>query len=403
MADPTNPRDSRSMPADPARSGENRAWAKKIEAVSGALMARRSFLDRLPRPAKINLPELARSIGDIARRSPALATPSSKFEVHSISLNPTRVRLPKEGSAAGSMDLEHPQEEEIGLGKPLGDRSIGSIQANTDPATSEGRVIPSASLPMKAAMTNGDPTPAGTQGSTALSLIARIEGSIERISRASDRSDERRVPVNRASPATIIPASREGFQDLKGAGDPQTRPDAGSVVGYADQSNTIRAGEVGRPSGSESVDVSAKVSAVSAVGRLQAGEDVKTTESRKTATILDSLARVIDSGPQIDQQSGSSIHGEPSINFVRSPLSTGLRDFSLSGPAFPIQGGPATDQGGIGKGPSDPASGGTSAPQGGASGELSKTNELLQQLIDAVRKQRGSSLPPGGHSVYPDR
>jgi hypothetical protein len=35
--------------------------------------------------------------------------------------------------------------------------------------------------------------------------------------------------------------------------------------------------------------------------------------------------------------------------------------------------------------------------------DLSKTNELLQQLLDAVRKQRGASLPPGGLPVYPDR
>jgi hypothetical protein len=45
----------------------------------------------------------------------------------------------------------------------------------------------------------------------------------------------------------------------------------------------------------------------------------------------------------------------------------------------------------------------TTSPQDGVSIDLSKTNELLQQLIDAVRKQRGSSLPIGGPSVYPDR
>jgi hypothetical protein len=207
----------------------------------------------------------------------------------------------------------------------------------------------------------------------------------------------------RSSPTASDGAGNEGLQDLGGAGEPPSRPDARSAVGYTGQPDTIGVGEGGLPSGRESADVSAKVAAVSAVGRAQGGQGVKTPESRKTSAMRDALASVAQPVPMADRQSGSSIPGEASNNFVRNPLSTELRDFSLSGPAYPGQGGPASDQSGIGNGSGDPASGGASSPQSGPSGDLSRTNELLQQLIDAVRKQRGSSLPTGGPSVYPDR
>ena len=91
------------------------------------------------------------------------------------------------------------------------------------------------------------------------------------------------------------------------------------------------------------------------------------------------------------------------MSFVRNPLSTGFRDLSPSGPGPRDQGGPAPDRGGIGSDSVDAAPGGSASPPGGSTVDLSRTNELLQQLIDAVRKQRGSSLPPGGPPVYPDR
>lgn len=36
-------------------------------------------------------------------------------------------------------------------------------------------------------------------------------------------------------------------------------------------------------------------------------------------------------------------------------------------------------------------------------GDLSKTNDLLQQLLDAFRRQRGAPLPPSGGSIVADR
>jgi len=205
--------------------------------------------------------------------------------------------------------------------------------------------------------------------------------------------------VTRSSLPTVIGASDAGFQDLDGTGEPRARPDEG----YVGQPDQIRVGEVGVSSARESVELSTNVAPVSAVGRPQSGEGVKTRQPRRIPAIPDALATVAHAGPTADQQSSSSIHGEASMNFVRNPLSTDVTDYSLSGPEFPGQGGTTSDQGGMGHVSGNLASGGATAPQGGTSGDLSRTNELLQQLIDAVRKQRGSSLPPGGPSVYPDR
>jgi hypothetical protein len=54
-------------------------------------------------------------------------------------------------------------------------------------------------------------------------------------------------------------------------------------------------------------------------------------------------------------------------------------------------------------GSGEPSIGSAAIPPGGGTLDLSKTNELLRQLVDAVKKQRDASLPVGGQSVYPDR
>ena len=53
----------------------------------------------------------------------------------------------------------------------------------------------------------------------------------------------------------------------------------------------------------------------------------------------------------------------------------------------------------FGRGREEEGFGGASA-RGVESADLSKTNELLQQLLDAVRSQRDSALPVGGPAVY---
>lgn len=191
-----------------------------------------------------------------------------------------------------------------------------------------------------------------------------------------------------------------GVLDPGGLGETQARADAGSADRPAGQPDPIREGGV-RPSLDRSgAEVSAKVSAVGCPRSegLDQPQGSGNGGGGRPASV--GIAR---SAPTGDRLSASSIQAEPSMSLVRNPLSSEFRDFSLSGPTAPVQGGPVPDQGGMGRGPVDLTSGASSSPQGGTSIDLSRTNELLQQLIDAVRKQRGSSLPPGGPSVYPDR
>ena len=72
---------------------------------------------------------------------------------------------------------------------------------------------------------------------------------------------------------------------------------------------------------------------------------------------------------------------------------------------FPGTGGMGAgpDWSGTGMGSGEPSLGGAAMPQGGGTIDLSKTNELLRQLVDAVKKQGDASLPVGGQSVYPGR
>jgi hypothetical protein len=94
--------------------------------------------------------------------------------------------------------------------------------------------------------------------------------------------------------------------------------------------------------------------------------------------------------------------GEPSAGFVRNPASIDLKTLSQAAPGQSAQVGSAF-RAGYGPGSVDSGPSGSATPQGGPAVDLSRTNELLQQLIDAVRKPRGGSLPPGGASVYPER
>jgi hypothetical protein len=383
--------------ADPSEKKVRRPSREAIEAVSDALRAGKTSLDRPPSPARIDLPEVARSIGDFARRSNGMATPILKPDGHSISPEAARIELP-EGIVDGSKVVETPREEEIGHGTTEGGRRSGSVEAQVEP-TPASRAIPSTSLGVRAAVARDEPPTAGQGGPAVESPASRGEGPIERTPEASGRPEEMTVPASRSSPMVDVPPASGSLHDLGGPREPEARPDPASIAGSTAHPASIPVGGVGGPS--TRVDVSEKASAV---GRLGVGEGLKpSTGSRNGEGASQASAAVARSSPMADSQSGSSMLARPSMSFVRNPLSSEFRNLSLSGPALQGQGGPASDRRGIEKGAGDPPSGGSSSSQDGAAVDLSRTNELLQQLIDAVRKQRGSSLPPGGPSVYPDR
>ncbi len=96
---------------------------------------------------------------------------------------------------------------------------------------------------------------------------------------------------------------------------------------------------------------------------------------------------------------------EAPMTTVQSPRLDELRGLALASPD-PTRAGGASGEPGKG-GPASPDRGfdaaASSQSQGGAPIDLSRTNELLQQLIDAVRRQGGPSMPSGGPAAYPGR
>jgi hypothetical protein len=398
MADPKNSSGHRPTQDDPIRAMGNRASQEQIEVVSRALMAGKSLLDRPPSPTGINPPEAD-------RRPIRLASPTSHFDDHSTTLDPARVDLPEGSLADESKGVEPPRIDEVGLPKTTGDRPSGSVEPSQE-TTRAGRSIPSESLPVRTSAV-ADPIPALGGGSLGSLPGAKIDRPIEGSPGTPDRPEVSTVLAARSSLSTTVPASSGSLHGFDGIAESQARPDAGPEVVHAGQPEPPFAVGVERPSDRPGARVSAKVAAVSSLGLPQDTEGLKVSGLPVMTTGPNLLAGVAPSGSSADSPSRSSNPAESSMTFVRNPLSSGLRNFAISGPTLPGQGDSTSDPGGIGKGPGDPASGGpttaSASPQAGGSGDLSRTNELLQQLIDAVRKQRGSSLPPGGPSVYPDR
>jgi hypothetical protein len=126
-------------------------------------------------------------------------------------------------------------------------------------------------------------------------------------------------------------------------------------------------------------------------------------ESQHSVDIQRNGAGVSSLGMAVGHQTSSPAHAEPSTKVVRNPLSADLKNSSMAGSAPTEEGASLPGHGGSGRNSGEDLFGATSASHEGASLDLSKTNELLQQLVDAVSKQSGSCLPIGGPSVYPDR
>ena len=102
---------------------------------------------------------------------------------------------------------------------------------------------------------------------------------------------------------------------------------------------------------------------------------------------------------------GASVAGSPG---VPGRMPAAMSSLAMASPGVPDGG-----MTGMGNGSFDVGGGNglgfdstAAAGGGGATMDLSKTNELLQQLVDAVRKQRDANsapLPTGGPAVYAER
>jgi len=387
--------------AEPIDSETHHESAEKIGLVAGALAAGRSLLDRPPSPVPVNLAELARSLSDENRRAQAIDTTRSTIaDKSSIPLDSTRLDLP--GSAVSANAKEgKASPEEIHRSNSISDQRGKSSSSREEPAR-EDRSKPPPSLALKNLPAAAPVAFAADQGSTP-TIIPETKGAIEPIFRTSGHSEAAKVTPTwpTAAPQTGIESG--GARETGGVVEPEQRYHPGLALVASVRSDPIQANDPVRSIDRAETRVAPRVSAVSTIGELDRGQGVSPPESRSSANPVAAMARSGFSSPLIEPVLGSPKSDQPLMTFVRNPLSSGFADFSESSQGSPAPGESAPGQAGFGQGAGFSSTGGASSPQAGTSTDLSRTNELLQQLLDAVRKQQVSYLPSGGPSVYPDR
>ena len=347
-----------------------RASEETIKAVSGLLAEKKAELDRPPTPAKVALPEVSRSLDEILRRSEDLPDARSKSVDSPITLEPPPVRLPDGGPPEGPSRSDHPGPGPGGLVPTPG-----------------GPTTPAVAVEGGSALVGRD----------ALSAAPPASRSVGPGGGASESSRSDRGLAARIVPEAAKVVAGEGWRADGVVGDPPPQDEAGPTrrpdsVGVS--------GEESRPARSGNTS-SSKAIAVDLPR--EPGVAEATTGSRERPGLAGSGAVVSTSAIAVDHGPRTASHAEPSATVVRNPLSADLKNLSLAGSPSSEASGLSPGRGGTGRESVDDSFGQATSSQGGTAVDLSKTNELLQQLIDAVRKQRGSSLPIGGPPAYPER
>jgi hypothetical protein len=354
----------------PNRDGARRASEEAIKAISGHLTEKKAVLARPSGLAKIAFPDMSSSLGEIIRRSKDLTNQRPEPEVSSSFLDPPPVRLPDASPPDGSSHIDHPREERLGVATSMGGHSSSMITAN------------------------GSSTPVGRGVTPASSPASQSAGSSGGVSEASKQENvvDPRIASQRAKRV-----AGGGLVALGSAGDNHPRPEPGLAL-RSDATSVVGEEPHTKLKGSS---LSSKVTLVDLPPE---SGGLKTTKELRTLSDLHVVgARASRSEFTVDHESSSASHAGPSAISVRNPLSSDLRNISLASSALTEGTRNLSDHGGKRRGFLDDSSDRTTSPRDGTSIDLSKTNELLQQLIDAVRKQRDSSLPIGGPSVYPGR
>ncbi len=352
---------------DPARP---RPTEDALKAVSAALALKKPALDRPPTASRAGLPDFPGVPGSITRRlakGPAL---QAKFREPLAALGPPPVPLPEGPRTADTPPGDPPGfAPTVGVGPGVDAASPG---LSPTPAAGVERPAPAVAAKIE---TVGDPTrPGGGQASVAGPAAARHVAPAP--------------PVSRADGATPGPAIGGG----------PAGPDPGKAAS-ASPPGGFRVGGAGRavdPPG-----MSGPPSVVAATPSI-AAED-------RPAPGPPAASRPVEGarGAAAPARPGANLRLDVATVGVRTPPSDGLRNVALATATPTVGGGVAPpDLGRSGPDAAGPFSGAASSQpsaSGGAAVDLSRTNELLQQLLDAVRRQRVGSLPAGGPSVYADR
>ncbi len=386
MADYREPDGPIRLPSDPSPDGAGRvaeraseqvarrahAPGETIRAVSRLLSARATVLNNPPLPARVNLPDLSGPVEAAIRRLKKDPDLRIKFDRPPTSLESPPVSFPADG----------PKGPETSPGE------IPAIDAPAALARQSARVAVGG-----ASAGGGDPRDAGVAAPSPRSIVGAAGSSASPGGQSAP--DPRFVP-----PASVHLGAIGAIGSAVGpTGSAGTGPGQGD--GPASRRGPVPVGDMG-PSVRDPGATSA-----SGLGSIALTPDPGTG----TASAPDHGGGIGPVASGVAGDGGGAEGGRapsgPRVDSarigVRGPLTAGLRDLSMASPDFPGARRAEAVPGGIGSAPAGAGFGETSGPQGGASIDLSKTNELLQQLVDAVRKQRGGPLPAGGPSVYPDR
>jgi hypothetical protein len=339
---------------------------KAVNAVSERLASKKARLASQPASTTIALPDLSERLGSLAHRLKASTLWKAQVDPTETLIDQPSVNFPEPRNSDHSNSAEGTVEDPGILNssrtqrmtpEPPGDVSSPPNQASAITSSRETVAAEPKRFGIEAPHSNQVAEPSGFRLPLSDSHAFERGGSIDE-ARTGDHSS---VSISR-SDAIRVDVSTNAKNRSLSLGSSATSVDGG----HGDSSNP---GIVGDSRQYKSIESSHSISAIENSLRLEPSRSL-----------------------------------ESSASLIRNPRSDVYRNFStdnIAGSGEGIGGSiaevPSVGEAGVADGL---AAGSTSE---GGTIDLSRTNELLQQLVDAVRKQRGLPLPVGGPAVYPDR
>ena len=355
----------RTPPADPVRKAA-------IEVVSDRLASKRPALDKLAKPAPARLPDFPGTPAGTARRLENRPTSRARLGTPEAMLPPMPMSVPDATRADEPGEGDRPERSSTSSATTTAIRPLSARIAppgNTSPPTDAGP-------PTRSAATTGGGPPAGSGGSDRRAEAAAApDHRVPAPQRDLPRGDDRPEPAASGEPARRV--------DEGSSSKPTAPPDSVRVTGPVGPTRLSPPAPAGDPA-----------SRGSRTGGIAADPPRKDDAAGRPST-----------SPGLPRDAKVGLGTGPVG--VRASLALGPRDLSgISPGSSGDPGGASSGFGGpgfgLGFGPGGDASGSPhSQPEGGM--DLSKTNELLEQLLEAVRSRRDAALPGGGPSVYSGR
>jgi len=355
----------RSRLATPSEVGR-RASEGAAKAVSDALARNQPALDKLAAPASIRPPDFPARLEAIARRLADGPASRVRFNAPETSLRPPAVTVP-----------EGP--------------SVEAPKADEGPPADLSRVTPTVEVPLAPGPTSVIPSLAVESFRPTLEVATRGD-AVAGPGRSTVGGDDSTSRI--ASPTWNVPRG-DGSANPPSSGDLSAR------------SEGVAAADLAVPPGSLRVDRTVGASAASLFARGSDPPSFFAAESRGDSNgdpwqDLSTAPGSIPTAESRDEMSGP----QGRTVGVRASLTVGSRGLATTDSGLPGGvGGDSPKFGGSGSdsGGDAPGSSGSTPSQAGGAIDLSKTNELLQQILEAVRRQRDPALPAGGSSVYAGR